>query len=259
MHRTSGQTPEGRAPLKAILCTRARGPLPSHPGSPKPGPRGPPEHTQLRVRRLPPAAPLTSTRWSILLGCRSRPVRGSPCPAGGRTQTRSPARESPGERRAGSILSGKLRTRVRAGGGDRSLCGAQTRLLPRPPPRANPAAHLLAPGHYAFRACPLGLSLLPGRSLCSPPERAPTAQPSRRGANQEDEPTSRRAGAPRLAVALLQPLRSPLIPGVETERSRELGVPALRFTAEGGALLAGHAPRPPQPPPRLGRFSSVCF
>lgn len=171
VHGTSGQTPERRAP-KALLHTRVRGHQPSHSGSPEPGPRGPSARAQLGVRRVPPAAPLTLVPRSILLGCRSRPRRGSPCPTGGRTQTRSPARGSPGERGAGSILPGKPRARVRAGGGDRPPCSAQTRLLPWPPPRASPAAHLPTPGQPRV---PRPSPNLAGSLSLPPPERTPIA------------------------------------------------------------------------------------
>lgn len=167
---TSRQTPERRA-RKAFLRTRARGTQPSYPGSRKPGvPAGHLHPLNSSFPACPP--PRFSPRLPqsiLLLGCRSRPGHGSPCPAGGRTQTRSPARGSPGERGAGSILPGKRRARVRAGGGEQPPCGAQTRLLPRPPPRASPAAHLPLSVPSPSSPAPS-----PARALCSPPERAPS-------------------------------------------------------------------------------------
>lgn len=194
MHRTSRQTPERRAP-NAILSTRARGPQSSYPGSRKPG------VSASHLRRLnsgspayPPPRLSPRLPRSILLRCRSRPGQGSPCPAGGRTQTRSPARGSPGERLAGSILPGKRRARVRAGGGDRPPCGAQTRLLPRPPPRVSPATHLplSVPSPSSPAPSPAG-------ALCSPPERVPSdssaESPRRRRRGRANERASGGAAA----------------------------------------------------------------
>lgn len=103
------------------------------------------------ARSLPPPAPARAELGgcacgrstspplaeSILLRCRSRAGSGSPCPAGGGTQARSPARGSPGERRAGSILSGSH--------GPASTLGEETAPRAAPPPPAAPVPSAPAP------------------------------------------------------------------------------------------------------------------
>lgn len=170
------------APRSNSHETRPESP-PPHPGSRAPAepPRlagaGSPRATCARSTRGPPRTPCRASH----LGSPEHPPRllkpprrGSPCPAGGRTHTRSPARGSPGERLSGSILPGKPRARVRAGGGDRTPCGAQTRLLPRPPPGAIPAAHLPAPGQPLVPS-PSSPAPSPAGVLCALLESTPSA------------------------------------------------------------------------------------
>lgn len=112
---------------------------------------------------------------SILRRCRSRAGSGSPCPAGGSTQARSPARGSPGDHGAGSILPESHGARQSRG--RRPPC-VQTRLLLQPQPllphaHGAPvgAAHLLA-----TQPLPPGC---PPRAPC-PSLAAPALAPARR-------------------------------------------------------------------------------
>lgn len=145
------------APQESSSSTRA-------PGVPAPCARPASARSELSSQNSCPRRASPRLAASILLRCRSRPGSGSPCPAGGSTQARSPARGSPGDRGAGSILPGSHGRSVRAGGGDRPACRPTSSY--KPPPRLPHAhgapvgaAHLLAtrpppPGCPPHAPCP---------------------------------------------------------------------------------------------------------
>lgn len=189
------------------------------------------------------ASPRLAT--SILLRCRSRPGSGTPCPAGGGTQARSPARGSPGEHRAGSILPESHGPSVRAGGGDRPASRPASSRSPRPNhPHTRrcllemltcllPSRRLLAsrgaPLARAWRLqLPLRFPLPPGRSLrCRARSESLAESRRRRGG----ETASQRAS------------------GGAAVRSRPTG--ALALTAHPGALERESQQRALGSPPRL--------
>lgn len=98
-----------------------------------------------------PGCPGASFPPAPHLGCREHPPplpqppgKRLPRPAGGRTQARSPARGSPGERGAESILPESHGPRVRAGGGDLPACSPASSRSPRPTHRT-PTGRPVAP------------------------------------------------------------------------------------------------------------------
>lgn len=113
------------------------------------GPRCPDAVSPSRHLPLPNSCPCRASprlAASILVRCRSRPGSGSPCPAGGGTQARSPARGSPGERGAGSILPRAT--------DPASEQGEETSPRADPPPPAAPASPAPRPPGPGWRHSP---------------------------------------------------------------------------------------------------------
>lgn len=175
---------------------------PRAPGVPAPCARPASARAELCSQNSCPRRASPRLAASILLRCRSRPGSGSPCPAGGSTQARSPARGSPGGRGAGSILPGSHGRSVRAGGGDRPVCrptssykpppllphahgataGAAHLLATRPPPPGCPP-HAPGPGFAAPAPAPARRSLrcpsaLRGVSLVAVATRSRKSEPA---------------------------------------------------------------------------------